>query len=41
MKRVVVLGAGMVGRVMAEDMCSDDAWQVTIADRSPENLAIG
>ena len=39
MKRVVVLGAGMVGRVMAEDMCQDKDWQVTIADRSQKNLS--
>jgi len=36
MKRITVLGAGMVGRVMALDLCRD--FEVTSVDVSPANL---
>jgi len=36
MKRITVLGAGMVGRVMALDLCKD--FEVTSVDVSPANL---
>ncbi len=34
MPRAIVLGAGMVGSVMAADLVADRAWEVTLADRS-------
>jgi saccharopine dehydrogenase-like NADP-dependent oxidoreductase len=34
--RVIVLGAGMVGAVIAEDLASDPALSVTLADVNPE-----
>jgi len=37
MKKIVVLGAGMVGRVMALDLAA--AFEVTVVDISPDNLA--
>jgi saccharopine dehydrogenase-like NADP-dependent oxidoreductase len=37
--RAVVLGAGMVGSVMAADLAADTAFSVTVADASAENLA--
>lgn len=37
MKRIVVLGAGMVGRVMALDLAAD--FEVTVVDISVDNLA--
>jgi len=37
MKKITVLGAGMVGRAMAIDVCKD--YEVTSADISEENLA--
>lgn len=37
MKKIVVLGAGQVGRAMAIDLCND--YSVTSADINPENLA--
>jgi len=39
MARAVVLGAGMVGAVVAADIAADDRFEVAIADRSDENLA--
>lgn len=36
MKKIIVLGAGMVGRAMAIDLCKD--YEVTSADISEENL---
>ncbi|MCK7482533.1 MAG: saccharopine dehydrogenase NADP-binding domain-containing protein [Candidatus Moduliflexus flocculans] len=36
MKKIVVLGAGMVGRVMAADLAPD--FEVTSVDVSPANL---
>jgi len=39
MTRVVVLGAGMVGSVMASDLASDAQFSVAAADFSAENLA--
>jgi lysine 6-dehydrogenase len=38
-KRVLVLGGGMVGSVLARDLAADGASQVTVADRRPEVLA--
>ena len=38
MKRVTVLGAGRVGRVIARDLASDNALQVTVADQCEEVL---
>jgi saccharopine dehydrogenase-like NADP-dependent oxidoreductase len=35
-KKIIVLGSGMVGRVMAADLCRD--FEVTSADVSPANL---
>jgi saccharopine dehydrogenase-like NADP-dependent oxidoreductase len=37
MKKIVVLGSGMVGRIMAIDLSGD--FEVTAADVSPDNLA--
>ena len=37
MKTIIVLGSGMVGRVMAHDLSKD--FEVTAADVSPANLA--
>ncbi len=37
--RVVVLGAGRVGRVIARDLAALDGWQVTVADVSRQALA--
>lgn len=39
MHNAIVLGAGMVGSVMARDLARDDEFSVTIADRSPGALA--
>jgi len=39
MAKAVVLGAGMVGAVVAADIAADDRFEVAIADRSDENLA--
>lgn len=39
MARAVVLGAGMVGAVVAADIAADDRFEVTIADRSDDHLA--
>lgn len=39
MPKVVVLGAGMVGSVMAADFAAEPGWSVTIADARAENLA--
>lgn len=39
MARVIVLGGGMVGSVMAADMARDGKYEVTIADRSDVALA--
>jgi lysine 6-dehydrogenase len=38
-KRVLVLGGGMVGSVLARDLAADGAHQVTVADRRPQALA--
>jgi lysine 6-dehydrogenase len=38
MPNVTVLGAGMVGSVMAADFARDATWRVTIADASAERL---
>ena len=38
MKRVTVLGAGRVGRVIARDLASDSELQVTVADQCGETL---
>ena len=38
MPKAIVLGAGMVGSVMAADLASDDDYEVTIADVREENL---
>ena len=37
MTKAVVLGAGMVGSVMAADLAGDSAFSVTVADASAEN----
>lgn len=39
MANVVVLGAGMVGSVIAADLVAGKGTRVTVADRSPESLA--
>lgn len=39
MTRAVVLGAGMVGSVMAADLAADPSFSVTTADFSQDNLA--
>jgi saccharopine dehydrogenase-like NADP-dependent oxidoreductase len=39
MHNAIVLGAGMVGSVMARDLAGDRGFAVTIADRSPAALA--
>ncbi len=39
MKKAVVLGAGMVGSVIAADMAADPEYEVSIVDSRPENLA--
>lgn len=39
MKKAIVLGAGMVGRVIAADLAQDSAFDVTIADVNDANLA--
>lgn len=36
MKKIIVLGSGMVGRVMAADLAAD--FEVTAVDVSPANL---
>ncbi len=38
MSKAIVLGAGMVGTVMAADLAADDDFEVTIADLRPEAL---
>lgn len=38
-KKMVVLGAGMVGGAMARDLAADRKWEVTLVDRSPEVLS--
>ena len=38
MSSAVVLGAGLVGSVMAWDLTRDDGWSVTIADVREEAL---
>jgi len=38
-KKITVLGAGMVGAVMALDLAAEEQFQVTIADRDPEALS--
>ncbi|NLI79550.1 MAG: NAD(P)H-binding protein [Candidatus Riflebacteria bacterium] len=38
-KNIVVLGAGMVGAVMAEDLAQERTFRVTVADRDPAALA--
>ena len=38
MKRVIVLGAGMVGAVMARDLSEDSMFSVTVADIDELNL---
>jgi saccharopine dehydrogenase-like NADP-dependent oxidoreductase len=37
--RAIVLGAGMVGSAMAEDLAADRAYEVTVADVRPDVLA--
>ncbi|MBK8048843.1 MAG: saccharopine dehydrogenase NADP-binding domain-containing protein [Anaerolineales bacterium] len=37
-KRIVVLGAGLVGRAMARDLALESDFQVTVADLNPQNL---
>lgn len=36
----LILGAGMVGSVMAADLAADPAFRVTVADKRPEALAL-
>jgi lysine 6-dehydrogenase len=38
MKSAIVLGAGMVGSVMAADLARDPGWRVTVADLRAESL---
>ena len=38
--RIIVLGAGRVGRVIARDLAGDADFQVTVADVSREALAV-
>ncbi len=38
MKKVLVLGAGMVGSVIAADLAADRGTRVTVVDRSPQAL---
>lgn len=37
-KKVIVLGCGLVGSVMALDLAADDAYEVTVADANEEAL---
>jgi len=39
LKNIMVLGSGMVGAVMAEDLSKEKDFRVTVADRDPETLA--
>lgn len=39
MKKAIVLGCGLVGRAIAEDLAADTALEVTVADVSEANLA--
>ncbi len=39
MKKAIVLGCGLVGRAIAEDLAADAALEVTVADVSESNLA--
>src|ERR1700677_4265528 len=39
MTRAIVLGAGMVGSLMARDLAADPGWEVTAADHRREALA--
>ena len=41
MPNAVVLGAGMVGSVIAADLAGDDEFTVTIADASDDALSLG
>lgn len=36
--RIIVLGAGLVGGAIAQDLAGDDDLQVTVADYSQANL---
>ena len=38
MKKLIVLGAGMVGGVIAKDLAKDSDFEVTVADRDKEAL---
>ena len=38
-KKILVLGGGMVGTIIAEDLAAEPGFQVTLADRSPAALA--
>ncbi|MDY0002265.1 MAG: saccharopine dehydrogenase C-terminal domain-containing protein [Polyangia bacterium] len=40
MAKILVLGAGRVGRVIARDLCDDPGLEVTVADRDGATLAI-
>jgi len=41
MPKAIVLGAGMVGSVMATDLARDDDFEVTLADIRPDSLEAG
>lgn len=38
MKKIIILGAGMMGHVMASELCKEPDYDVAIADFSTENL---
>ena len=40
MKKIIVLGAGLVGRPMAIDLLPEKEVEVTVADISPDNLKL-
>jgi len=37
-KKVVVLGCGMVGAVMARDLAEESGFEITVADFNPDSL---
>lgn len=38
-KKIIVLGCGLVGKIMARDLATESDFEVTVADLSRENLA--
>src|SRR5262245_58835741 len=39
MKKIIVLGCGLVGRAIAENLAADGKYAITVADVSEKNLA--